>query len=139
MIASDLGRLTRHLHPGARPLAMVFIVPLAASCFLAVPQISGGGLPGAPARGADVTALPDRVREVIEAAAEEAKPLDPPARSSRWMGDGKGAADQLAPPMDGIGLLQAGTPRFLPQTSETFLNAPRAGGHPRRGPPERGT
>lgn len=136
MIASELGRLTRRLHPSARPLVIVFMVPLAASCLLAAgshgPVLSARE---AMVRSAEVSLLPDRIREVFEAMAEEAKPHDPPARSSRWLGDGGDASDCLAAPADGVLPLQAGTPRFLAQTSETLLNAPRSGAHPRRGPP----
>lgn len=136
MISTDLGRLTRRLHPSARPLVIVFMVPLAASCLLAAgshgPILSARE---AMVRTAEVSLLPDRLREVFEALAEEAKPHDPPARSSRWMGDGADASDCLAAPCDGVFPLQAGTPRFLAQTSESFLNAPRCCANPRRGPP----
>jgi hypothetical protein len=135
MIASDLGRLTRRLHPSARPLVIVFMVPLAASCLLAAPQMAGVPVREAMVRGADVSLLPDRLRAVFEAMAEEAKPVDPPARAARWGGDGKRAADRLAAPADGLTPGQPGTPQFLAQTSERFLNAPRVGAHPRRGPP----
>jgi hypothetical protein len=137
MLANDLGRLTRRLQPSARPLAIVFMVPLAASCFLATPQSIGTFARDVAPRTIDVSLLPDRWRDAAEAVAADPAPHDPPFRAPRWTS--RGSAQAATSGAVAIAPLMVRVPAVLPEIANTFQISARRGAHPRRGPPGHAT